>query len=70
MFYDFLWSDPSGSGSAAAETNCTPWSQNRNLHLSLVAFKGTIRRNPFRGEHIYHEKKDKKYKMLFNKRKF
>ena len=36
---------------------CTPRSQNRNLCESLVAFKGTIRRNPFRGEHIYHERK-------------
>ena len=47
-----------------AEINCTPRNQNRNLHLSMVAFKETIRRNPFRGEHIYHEKKDLKYKML------
>ena len=45
---------------------------NRNLHLSLVAFKRTIRRNPFRGEHIYHERKDMKYKMLIysTKKKF
>ena len=27
------------------------------FHLSLVAFKGTIRRNPLSGEHTYHEKK-------------
>ena len=33
-----------------AEINCTPRNQNRNLHLSVVAFKETIRRNPFRGE--------------------
>ena len=33
-----------------AESNCTPWSQNRNLWESMVAIKGTIRRNPFRGE--------------------
>ena len=43
-----------------AESNCTPGSQNRNLRESLVAFKGTIRKNPFRGEHIYHERKDLK----------
>ena len=36
----------------------TPPSQNQNLCMSLVAFKGTIRRNPFMGEHIYHERKD------------
>ena len=32
-----------------AESNCTPRSQNRNVWESLVAFKGTIRRIPFRG---------------------
>ena len=32
-----------------AESNCTPRIQNRNLCESLVAFKGTIRRNPVRG---------------------
>ena len=37
---------------------------NQNLRLSLVAFKGTNWRNPCRGEHIYHERKDLKYKML------
>ena len=26
--------------------------------FSLVAFKGTIRTNPFKGEHVYHERKD------------
>ena len=36
-----------------AESKCTPRSQNRNLWKFLDAFKGTIRRNPFRGEHIY-----------------
>ena len=40
----------------------------RSVHhtaeMSLVPFKGTIRRNPFRGEQIYHERKDLKYKML------
>ena len=43
--------------------------QSENLHLSLVAFKGTIRRNPFRDEHIYeyHERKDLKYKILIYK---
>ena len=30
--------------------------------LSLVAFKGTMRRNPFGGENIYHERKYLKYK--------
>ena len=39
------------------ESSCIPLSQNRNLWESLVAFKGTVRRNPFRGEHIYHERK-------------
>ena len=50
---------------------CTPWRQlcdqfevNRNLHLSLVTFKGTIRRNSLRGEQIYLERKHLKYKML------
>ena len=32
-----------------AESNCTPRIQNWNLCESLVAFKGTIRRNPVRG---------------------
>ena len=32
--------------------------------LSMAAFKGTIRRNPFRGEHVYHERKYLKYLML------
>ena len=31
-----------------AESNCTPQSQKRTFLWSLVAFKGTIRRNPFR----------------------
>ena len=31
---------------------------------SLVAFKGIIRRNPFWGDHIYHERKVLKIKML------
>ena len=39
-----------------------PPSQNqKKFRWSLVAFKGTIRKNPFRGEH-YHEKRDLKYK--------
>ena len=35
---------------------------------SLVAFKETIRRNPFWGEHIYHEKKneEKNLDLLIN----
>ena len=53
-----------------AETNCTPRSQNQNLHLSQVAFNGTIRRNPFRGENICHERKDKSIKCLFTKNTF
>ena len=36
----------------------------------MVAFKETIRRNPFRGEHIYHERKDLKYKKLIHKEIF
>ena len=47
-----------------AEVNCTPRNQNRNLHLSMVAFKETIRRNHFRSEHIYHERKDLKKNIL------
>ena len=42
------------------ESKCTPQSQNRNLYESLGAFKGTIRRNPFRGEQFYHVRKDLK----------
>ena len=38
-------------------SNCTTRSQNWNLCNSLVAFKGTIRRNSFRGKYIYHKKK-------------
>ena len=34
------------------------------INLSQVAFKGTICRNPFRGEHIYYERKNFKHKML------
>ena len=37
-----------------AEINCTSLKQNQILHLSMVAVKETIRRYPFRGEHIYH----------------
>ena len=46
-----------------AETNCTLQRQNWNLYLALVAFKGIIRGNPLRDEHIYHERKDLKNKM-------
>ena len=44
--------------SCTAEPNRTPRSQNQNICLSNVyhCFKGTIRRNPFRREHIYHKK--------------
>ena len=52
-----------------AESNCTLWNQNRNFCESLVAFKATIRRNPFRGEHIFHERKDLKEKKIFAKPK-
>ena len=48
-----------------AESNCTRWSQNQNLWKSMVAFKGTIRRNLFRGEHIYHERQDLKTVFWF-----
>ena len=41
-----------------------PRTQNQILDLSVVDFKETIRRNPFRGEHICHERKDLKYKIL------
>ena len=51
------------------ESNCTLRSQNRNLCESLDAFKGTNRRNPFRDEHIYHERKDLKKFFLFAKPK-
>ena len=38
----------------------TPRSQNQNLYESLGAFRGTIRRNPFRSEQFYHVRKDLK----------
>ena len=47
-----------------AESKCTPRSQNRNLWESLVAFKGTIRKNPFRGKLFYHVRQDLKKKIL------
>ena len=31
------------------ESIYTPWRQNRNIRLFLIAFKGTIRKNPFKG---------------------
>ena len=34
--------------------------QNQNLYESLGAFRGKIRRNPFRGEQFYHKRKDLK----------
>ena len=43
----------------------TLWSQNRKLWWSLAAFKGTIWRNPFMGEHFYHEKKDLKRNFFY-----
>ena len=36
----------------------------------MVDFKDTIRRNPFRGEHIYHERKDWSIKCWFIKNFF
>ena len=48
-----------------AESNCTLQSQNRTFRLSLVAIQGLIwKRKPFRGEHIYQERKYLKCKML------
>ena len=53
-----------------AESNCTPWSQNRNLCESLVAFKGTIRRILLGvNTSIMKEKIWKKKKKLFAKLK-
>ena len=49
----------------SAESNCTPRSQNRKFHWSLAAFKGTIMRDPFRGEHFYQKRKDLMYKKWF-----
>ena len=46
-----------------AEINCTPRKQNLILHLSMVAFKDTIRKKSFRGEHIYQERTDLKYSI-------
>ena len=46
------------------ESKCTPRSQNRNLWESLVAFKGTIRKNPFRGKLFYHVRQDLKKTIL------
>ena len=51
------------------ESNCTLRSQNRNLCESLIPFKGTIRRNSFKGEHIQHERKDLKNKFWLAKPK-
>ena len=48
-----------------AESNCTWQSLNQKFNWSLVAFKGTIRKNPLRSEHFYHERKDLKYKSGF-----
>ena len=43
-----------------AKSNCTPQSQNQNLWESLVAFKVTIKRIPFRGKLFYYVRKDLK----------
>ena len=48
-----------------SEINCTLQNQNQNLHFSIIAFKETIRRNPFMGKHIYHERKDLKICTLW-----
>ena len=50
---------------STTESNCTLLSPNRNLCESLVAFKGTIRRYPFWGEHFYHERKELKNFFFF-----
>ena len=42
------------------DAHCTLQSQNRNLWESLVAFKETIKRIPFRGKLFYHVRKDLK----------
>ena len=47
-----------------AETNCTPQSKNRDLHLSVVVFKGV------NSEHIYHKRKDLSIKFKFAKTNF
>ena len=52
------------------EINCTPRNQNQNLHLTTITFKETIRRNTFRGEHIYHIRKDLKTFFWFAKKFF
>ena len=52
-----------------AKSKCTLRSQNQNLYESLGAFKGTIRRIPFRGEQFYHVRKDLKKNFLFAKTK-
>ena len=47
------------------EIYCTLQNQNSNLHLSVVAFKETTRRNPSRGEHIYSITKEKIWRNFF-----
>ena len=44
-----------------AESKCTLRSQKQKFCWSLVALKGTNRRNPFRSEHLYHERKELRY---------
>ena len=51
------------------ESKCKLRSQNQNLYESLGAFKGTIRRNPFRGQQFYHVRKDLKKKNFVAKTK-
>ena len=40
-------------------------SQTAHWGVKIEIFKGTIRRNPFRGEHICHERKDLKKKNFY-----
>ena len=53
------------SSSKVCILQCTTRSQNRKFHWFLVAFKGTIRRNLFRGKHNYHERKELEKKKFY-----
>ena len=48
---------------STAEINCTLQNKSKSS-LVYGCFKETIRRNPFRGEHMYHERKD--WRHFFN----
>ena len=43
---------------------CIIESNSKSSLVTVVAFKETNRRNPFRGEHIYPERKELKYNMM------